>query len=233
MTLPTLPSSLSALYCRMVSMDSCLALSMKPQVLMTTMSSVRTSADSCTTGISLPRNWPISTSLSCIFLEQPSVTTLIRGFPVFATLIGFVFIRKSRLLEQGVDKLLFIEQLKVVHFFTHANILHRYLELVGYTDNHASFGGAIEFGKGQCVDVGGLGKLLALLNGILAGRSVEYEQDLMGCTRYDFPHHLLDLRQLVHKGDLVVQPACGVDDGYIVAIGYGRFDGIKRYRSRI
>src|SRR5262245_41451154 len=72
----------------MVSMDSCLALSMNPQVLITTTlaSSV---ADSCTALMPLPRSWVSNTSESTWFLEQPRVTIL-----TFVFLFPFVFMKE-------------------------------------------------------------------------------------------------------------------------------------------
>src|SRR5690606_10474514 len=234
MTLPTLPSSLRALYCRMVSMDSCLALSMNPQALLPTLSSVRISADSCTAGMSLPRSWPLSTSLSCMFLEQPNVTTFTRGLRGAATaFVGFVFMWWLCSLEQRVDKFFLVEQLEVVHFLSYADVLHGDFELVGNADDHAPLGGAVELGKGQRIDIGGLRKLFALFDGVLSGGGIEHEQDFVGRTRHNLLHHLLDLGELIHQGHLVVESAGGVDDGHVVAIGHRRFYGIVRHGGRV
>src|SRR6478736_4298554 len=63
-------------------MDSCLALSMKPQVLITTLLG-SSFLDSCSTAMPLPRNCVSNTSESTWFLEQPRVTmlTLVFLFP--------------------------------------------------------------------------------------------------------------------------------------------------------
>ena len=46
--------------------------------------------------------------------------------------------------------------MEVGHFFAEANVAHGDVELVGDADDDAAFGGAVEFGEGESVDVGGL-----------------------------------------------------------------------------
>src|SRR5262249_22573459 len=60
-------------YRRMVSIDSCLALSINPHVLITTMEE-SSFFDSWSASIPLPRSWVSRTSESTWFFEQPSVT---------------------------------------------------------------------------------------------------------------------------------------------------------------
>src|SRR3989338_161953 len=75
----------------MVSMDSCLALSMNPQVLMITIDA-SSFVDSCSTSNLLAFNCAINTSESKVFLAQPSVTTLtlfLRSVLVFISGILF------------------------------------------------------------------------------------------------------------------------------------------------
>src|SRR5690554_4173115 len=60
----------------MVLMLSSFALFINPQVFITTI----LPSSSCTTSLLFARNWPISTSLSYTFLEQPRVTTFILFF---------------------------------------------------------------------------------------------------------------------------------------------------------
>src|SRR5690606_17889515 len=79
-TLSIKPCSLASTYCSMVSMDSCLALSIKPQVLMMTILWSWASAASCEAAIPLPFNWVSNTWESTRFLEQPMVTILTLSF---------------------------------------------------------------------------------------------------------------------------------------------------------
>src|SRR5690606_32622998 len=118
-------------------------------------------------------------------------------------------------------------------FFAHADVFDRDFELVGYADDHAALGGTVEFGKGECIDIGCLGELFALFDGVLAGGGIEHQQDFVGRTRHDLLHDLFDLGQLVHQRHLIMQPTGGVDDGHIVAVGHGRLDRIVRYRGGV
>src|SRR5690606_24336449 len=83
-----MPCSLALAQLRMVSMLSCLALSMKPQVLITT-TLWSPCSDSWSTAMPLAFSWAIITSLSKVFFEQPKVITftLVR-FRVLAFMRG-------------------------------------------------------------------------------------------------------------------------------------------------
>src|SRR5690606_28890133 len=152
MTFFNRPSSFSELYCRMVSIDSCLALSIKPQVLITTISFACILPASCTTCMAFPRSCPISTSLSCMFFEQPSVTTFTRGLRGATDgFTCFVFMVCVSSLKQRIHKLLLVEQLEVVHFFAYPDVFHGYFELIGDADDHTALGSTVEFGEGQRV----------------------------------------------------------------------------------
>src|ERR1700710_1847673 len=106
--------------------DSSLALSIKPQVLTTTIL-WSFFVLSCTTSISLARSWPLSTSLSTMFLLQPSVMMLtLSFFNVFVFITGLFFQA-----EEAVYEFMFVKDQKVFHFLAHADELHRYFELVG------------------------------------------------------------------------------------------------------
>ena len=48
-----------------------------------------------------------------------------------------------------------VEELEVGHFFAEAYVADRHVELVADADDDAAFGGAVKFGEGQGVDVGG------------------------------------------------------------------------------
>ena len=75
----------------------------------------------------------------------------------------------SRLAEKRVDKLDLIKDLEILDSLPYTNILYRDTELVRYTNNHTSFGRAVELCNGKGSNLSGLGKLSCLLKGILSG----------------------------------------------------------------
>src|SRR5690606_10591908 len=79
-TLSIRPCSLASTYCKMVSIDSCLALSINPQVLMITILWSRAFSASCAAVIPFPLSWVNRTCESTRFLEQPMVTILTLSF---------------------------------------------------------------------------------------------------------------------------------------------------------
>ena len=56
----------------------------------------------------------------------------------------------------------------MVDAFADTNVLDRNLELIGNADDHATFGGAVQFGQSQGVDLCSSCELLGLFDGILA-----------------------------------------------------------------
>src|SRR5690606_24095772 len=170
----------------MVSMLSCLAFSMKPQVLITTTLWSLCSA-SWSTAMPLASSWAMSTSLSKVFLEQPRVTMF--------TLVGLrvrAFMR-SVVLEQRVHERVPVEHLQVFDALAHPEVLDGDVELVADADGHAALGRAVDLGEGQRGDVGGLGELAGLFNGVLAGAGVEHEQHFVRCVGHHLAHHVAHL----------------------------------------
>ena len=56
----------------------------------------------------------------------------------------------------------------MVDAFADADVFDRNLELVGDANDHAAFGGAVELGQRESIDLGGGGELLCLFDGVLA-----------------------------------------------------------------
>lgn len=127
----------------------------------------------------------------------------------------------------------FAEHLQVFHSFTQSDVLDGNLELVRDADDDASLGRSVQFGHGHGGHLRCQGKLLGLFEGILSGRSVQYEQHLVGSVGYHFLHHVLYLGQLVHQSHLVVQTSGRVYDDDISLVGYRRTQRIKSDRSRV
>ena len=60
--------------------------------------------------------------------------------------------------------------------------------------------------------------MLGLLEGVLAGTTIEDEHYIMRCIRHKFLHNALNLRKLVHQAFLVVQTACSIDENDICVV---------------
>ena len=111
--------------------------------------------------------------------------------------------------KERIDKFEAVEDLQLLNFFAYADIFHRNLELVGDTDDHTAFGGSIQFGDCQCVDFCGGGKLTGLLNGVLTGGSIQYQQHFVGCVRHKFADNILVF--MVHLKPLKLDDSVDVD----------------------
>ena len=55
----------------------------------------------------------------------------------------------------------------------------------------------------------------------------------MGCIGYHFVHHALDLGELLHEVDFIVQATSGIDDHDIGALCFGRLQRIKSHTCRV
>lgn len=82
----------------------------------------------------------------------------------------FLLIRQER-----VHEFLLTEDLQVVYALTQANVLHRYLELIGYADHHTSLSCPVELGHGEGIHFSRCGELPCLFESILTGGSVQYQ----------------------------------------------------------
>src|SRR5437660_1209011 len=65
------------------------------------------------------------------------------------------------------------------------------------------------------------------LSFIAAHGGVEHQQGLMRRVGIDLLHNPDDLQELVHQALLVLQPAGGVDQHHVVALGPRAFDGVE------
>ena len=112
-------------------------------------------------------------------------------------------------------------------FLADADVFDGYLELVGDTDDHAALGSAVQLGDGQRVDLRGGGELFGLFEGVLARGAVEDEQYFVRALGHELADDVLDLHELVHEVDFVVETAGGVDDDDLAVVGDGRLDGVE------
>ena len=71
------------------------------------------------------------------------------------------------------------EALKVLDLFADSNIFYRNPEFLLNADNHPAFGGAIQFRQHNAIDIGGFFKNPRLLQAVLAGGRVQYQESLM------------------------------------------------------
>src|SRR5256886_12635793 len=120
--------------------------------------------------------------------------------------------------KQRVDELGRIERRKVIGTLAEANQLHRNAQSPLYRDDDAALCRTVQLGQDHAGHVAHLGEHPGLLKAVLAGGRVEDEQGLV--DRAVLLHHPLDLAQLVHQADLVLQPPRRVDQ-YGVHAGLG------------
>ena len=112
-----------------------------------------------------------------------------------------------------------------------ADELHRHAELALHRDDDAALGRAVELGEHDAGDVDRLAEDLGLAQAVLAGGGVEDQQHLV--DRRLLLDDALDLAELVHEADLVVQAARGVDEHDIgLHLGPG-LDGVEGHRGRV
>src|SRR6478609_7452477 len=112
--------------------------------------------------------------------------------------------------DDRVDERLGVEGREVVGPLAQAHELDRHPELALHRHDDATLRGAVELGEHDAGDVHRLGEDLRLLEAVLARRRVEDEQHLV--DRALLLDDALDLAELVHEVDLVVQAAGRVDD---------------------
>src|SRR6476469_4638653 len=133
--------------------------------------------------------------------------------------------------DDGVDEGLGVEGGEVVGALAEADELDRHTELALDRDDDAALGGAVELGQDDARDVDRLGEDLGLLETVLPGRRVEDEEHLVdGALLLD---DALDLAELVHEADLVVEAAGGVDDDDVDLLLDTGFDGVEGDGRRV
>src|SRR5690242_7832091 len=103
------------------------------------------------------------------------------------------------------------EGLEVFGLFPHADEMDRHVVAFGDRDQHASLGGAIEFGHHEAGYARGVAESLHLAERVLPDRGVKYENDIVRCRGVDLADGAHDLGEFVHQLRLVLQPASGVD----------------------
>ena len=86
-------------------------------------------------------------------------------------------------------------------------------------DQDAAARGAVELGHDQAGDAGDLAEHLDLRQRVLADGGVEHEQHRVRRAGVELLHHAHHLFQLAHQLGAVLQPAGGVDDQHVGALG--------------
>src|SRR6476659_3900066 len=139
--------------------------------------------------------------------------------------------RRVRSHDDGVDEGLGVEGGEVVGSLAEADELDRDAELALDRHDDAALGRAVELGQHDAGDVDRLGEDLGLLQAVLPGGGVEDEQHLVDLAL--LLDDALDLAELVHEADLVVQAAGGVDDDDVGLDLPGRLDRVARDRRGV
>src|SRR5580704_2736597 len=128
---------------------------------------------------------------------------------------------------------MFVKDQQVFHFFADSDELDRDLELVGDRQYYPTLGRTVQLGNRQGRDMRRSGELAGLFDGILAGGSVEHQQDFV----WGIGHHLLDypvdLAQFLHQIGFVVEAACRIDDDDIGVPGNAALDGVESYGAGV
>ena len=96
------------------------------------------------------------------------------------------------------------------------------MELVADTYHHTTLCCTIKFGNSERCHLRSLGKLLRLLKGVLSCRAIKHEHHLVWRIGYYLRHNVADFGKLLHKSNLVVKAASGVDKHYISTICHCR-----------
>src|SRR5439155_34790 len=111
---------------------------------------------------------------------------------------------------------------------THADELHRELELLCDREHRSTLRCAVELRDHEAGDCSRSRELACLLDSVLARGAVEHEQDLVGRARAGSPGYADDLPELVHEMAFRVETAGSVRDQR-VAYGVQRLgDGLDR-----
>ncbi len=82
--------------------------------------------------------------------------------------------------EECVGEVGWVEGAQVLERLACSDQLHRDFQLVGYGEDDAALGGAVQLGEDDAVNLGCLGEGLCLAQAVLAGGGVDREQGLVG-----------------------------------------------------
>lgn len=133
--------------------------------------------------------------------------------------------------EEGFDKFYSIKGLEVGHLFAQTNVFHRDFHLMRNTDDHTTFGGAVQFCDGQSGHFGRFDKLFGLFKSILSSAAVKYKQHLVRGVHIYLLHHLLYFGEFIHQTYLIVQTTSGVNDDDISVLCGGVSQGVVGHRQ--
>src|ERR1035438_189210 len=100
--------------------------------------------------------------------------------------------------EQRIHEVLRVEGKKIAHLFTYSNIAHRQAQFLRDGHHYAALGGAVELGEHNSGDAGGLREQTRLLQTVLAGGCVHYQQGLVGSIGAEALRGAAHLCQLLH-----------------------------------
>ena len=87
---------------------------------------------------------------------------------------------------------------QIVHLLAHSDKFDRNFECVGYCDDNAALGRAIELRYDHARHARDLAELLGLNEAVLPGRAVEHEKDLLAGVGKLTVNDARDLAKLVH-----------------------------------
>jgi len=129
--------------------------------------------------------------------------------------------------EQGIHEFAGLEGSKIFGFLANADEADRQRQLLRNREHHAALGGAIEFGQRDAGDIDRFVKAAGLVQGVLPGRGIKYQQSLMGECRVQLLENAGNLLQFLHQIVLGMQTPRRVSDQHIGTPGLGGLVGVE------
>src|SRR5215475_10911889 len=133
--------------------------------------------------------------------------------------------------QEGVDERLRFERREIVCTLTEPDQFDRNAELALYRDDNTALCRAVQLRQYDAGHVAHLSEHPGLLEAVLASRRVQHEKGFV--DRPVTLHDALDLAELIHEPDLVLQPAGGIDQHRVDARVDGAPYRVERHRRRV
>src|SRR6195256_2815824 len=135
--------------------------------------------------------------------------------------------------EKRVCKILRTERQQIASLLAYANVADGQAKFARDSHHNSSFGRAIELGQHNPSPAGRFRKQPRLLQAILTGGGVHYQQDFMRRSRNDAIGGALHLFQFSHQAGLGMQAAGGVNNYAVSVARLGGTERVKQYRGGI
>ncbi len=116
--------------------------------------------------------------------------------------------------DKRIDERPRLEGDQIFHPLPHTDELHGYSQLLLNRDHYATPSRPVEFRQDDPSDPDGIGEDLRLSNGVLAGRCIHDQEDLVdrSCLPIENPD---DLAELFHQVAIAVESPSCIDDDYV------------------